>query len=198
MFGPEQMIKIVAGTLDAGIIRLPIEHELPHLETKVLIKERMVIAVKDDNPVAKLKEIPVADLRNENFIVWRAMQPNALNGHLVALAQAGNFALRIGQTAPTPAAMIALVAGGAGVALVPESLKNMNLPSVCFRPLADLERISEVAVCYRSDETSLAVWKFLKMLNAFGPKAVASTDPMPLEPVKQAAQNAPLPDQSGF
>jgi DNA-binding transcriptional LysR family regulator len=94
--------------------------------------------------------------------------------------------------------MIALVAGGAGVALVPESLKNMNLPSVCFRPLADLERISEVAVCYRSDETSLAVWKFLKMLNAFGPKAVASTDPMPLEPVKQAAQNAPLPDQSGF
>jgi DNA-binding transcriptional LysR family regulator len=66
--------------------------------------------------------------------------------------------------------MIALVAGGAGIAYVPESLKNMNVPLVCFRPLTDLERVSELAVCYRSDETSLAVWKFLKTLNAFAPK----------------------------
>jgi DNA-binding transcriptional LysR family regulator len=176
MLGSEQMIKIAAGTLDAGIIRLPIEHELPHLETKVLMKERMVVAIREDHPAARLEEIPIAELRNESFIVWRGIQPNALNGHLVALAQEGHFPLHIGQTAPTPAAMIALVAGGGGVALVPESLHNMNLPSVRFRPLADLERVSEIAVCYRSDETSLAVWKFLKMLNAFGPKAVATTD----------------------
>ena len=127
--------------------------------------------------------------RNESFIVWKGIQPNALNGHLVALAQEGNFALRIGQTAPTPAAMIALVPGGAGVALVPESLQNMNLPSVCFRPLADLERISEVAVCYRSDETSLAVWKFLKMLNAFAPKALAG--PKAFGPGLVEAREAP-------
>jgi DNA-binding transcriptional LysR family regulator len=140
------------------------------------MKERMVIAIREDHPLARLEEIPVGELRNESFIVWRAIQPNALNGHLVALAQEGHFALHFGQTAPTPAAMIAFVAGGAGVALVPESLHNMNLPPVCFRPLADLERTSEIAVCYRSDETSLAVWKFLKMLNAFGPKGLATTD----------------------
>jgi DNA-binding transcriptional LysR family regulator len=185
MLGSEQMIRIAAGTLDAGIIRLPLEHELPHLETKVLMKERMVIAIREDHPAARLEEIPVAELRNESFIVWRGIQPNALNGHLVALAQEGHFALHFGQTAPTPAAMIALVAGGAGVALVPESLHNMNLPSVCFRPLADLERISEIAVCYRSDETSLAVWKFLKMLNAFGPKALAGTDLKAREPANE-------------
>lgn len=173
MLGTEQLIKIAAGTLDAGIIRLPIEHELPHLETKVLIKERMVIAVREDHPLARPKQISVADLRNENFIVWKGMQPMPINAHLVALAEKGDFPLRIGQTAPTLAAVIALVAGGAGVALVPESLQNINLPSVCFRPLADVERISEIAVCYRSDETSLAVWKLLKMLNAFAPKAPA-------------------------
>lgn len=175
MLGPEQLIKIAAGTLDAGIIRLPIEHELPHLETKVLIKERMVIAIREDHPLARLKQISVADLRNENFIVWKGMQPMPINGHLVALAEKGDFPIRIGQNAPSLAAVIALVAGGAGIALVPDSLQNINLPSVCFRPLADLERISEVAVCYRSDETSLAVWKLLKMLNAFAPKAPART-----------------------
>ena len=80
--------------------------------------------------------------------------------------------MRIGQAAPTLPAMVALVGGGAGIALVPESLQNMNLPSVRFRPLPDLERISEIAVCYRSDEASLAVWKFLKMLNVFSTKGL--------------------------
>jgi DNA-binding transcriptional LysR family regulator len=170
LLGPEQLIRIAAGTLDAGIMRLPVEHALPHLETKVLIKEKMVVAIREDHPLARLKQIPVAELRNENFIVWKGIQPMTINDHLAALAQEGDFPLRIGQAVPTLAAMVAVVGGGAGAALVPESLQNMNLPSVCFRPLADLERISEIAVCYRSDETSLAVWKFLKMLNVFAPK----------------------------
>jgi DNA-binding transcriptional LysR family regulator len=93
-----------------------------------------------------------------------------MHDHLVALAQEGDFPLRIAQSAPNLQAMIALVGGGAGIAFVPESLRNVNLPSVCFRPLADLERVSEIALCYRSDETSLAVWKLLKLLNAFVPK----------------------------
>jgi DNA-binding transcriptional LysR family regulator len=175
MFGPEQLIKIAAGTLDAGIIRLPIEHELPHLETKVLIKERMVIAIRQDHPLARLKQVSVADLRNESFIVWKGIQPTTMPDHLIALAREGDFPLRIKQSAPTLAAIIALVDGGAGIALVPESLQNMNLPSVCFRPLANLERVSEIAICYRSDETSLAVWKLLKTLNVFTPKAPAKT-----------------------
>ena len=176
LFNPEQLIKIADGTLDAGIIRLPIEHEQPHLETKLLIKERMVIAIGEDHPAAALKEISVRDLRNESFIAWKGVQPLTLNDHLLALAQAGGFPLRIAQSAPTLPAMIALVGGGAGIALVPESLRNINIPSVCFRPLADLERISELALCYRSDETSLAVWKLLQMLYAFAHKALPRTD----------------------
>jgi DNA-binding transcriptional LysR family regulator len=187
MLGSEQMIRIAAGTLDAGIIRLPLEHELPHLETEILIKERMVIAIGEDHPLAKLKEISVADLRNENFIAWTAVQPMSVNDHLLALARQGGFPLRIGQSAPTVPAMLALVGGGGGITLVPESLKNMNLPSVCFRPLADLERISEIAICYRSDETSLAVWRLLKMLNAFAPNALATTDPKARESLTELA-----------
>jgi DNA-binding transcriptional LysR family regulator len=166
MFAQEQLIKIAAGKLDVGILRLPVERPLPHLETKVLIKERMVIAIREDHPVARMKEISIADLRNEAFIVWRGEQAITMHEHVLALVQEGGFPLRVGQSAPSLTTMIALVAGGAGIAYVPESLGNMNVPSVCFRPLVDLERVSEIAVCYRSDETSLAVWKLLKILNA--------------------------------
>ena len=141
------------------------------------------MAIREDHPLAGLKEISAGNLRNETFIVWRGVQPMTLNDHLLALARAGGFPLRIAQNAPTLPSMIALVGSGAGIAFVPESLRNVNIPSVCFRPLADLERISEIALCYRSDETSLAVWKFLTMLNAFA----TSTAPKPRERLRAFA-----------
>jgi DNA-binding transcriptional LysR family regulator len=91
MFAQEQLIKIAAGKLDVGILRLPVEHPLPHLETKVLIKEKMVIAIREDHPVAQVKEISVADLRNEAFIVWRGEQAITMHEHLLALVQQGGF-----------------------------------------------------------------------------------------------------------
>jgi DNA-binding transcriptional LysR family regulator len=126
----------------------------------------MVIAIREDHPVARMKEISVADLRNEAFIVWRGEQAIAMHEHVLALVQEGGFPLRVAQSAPNLTTMIALVAGGAGIAYVPESLGNMKVPLVSFRPLVDLERVSEIVVCYRSDENSLAVWKLLKILDA--------------------------------
>jgi hypothetical protein len=42
------------------------------------------------------------------------------------------------------------------VAIVPESLRHMHVPSVVFRTLADIELVSELAVAYRRDERFLA------------------------------------------
>jgi DNA-binding transcriptional LysR family regulator len=61
--------------------------------------------------------------------------------------------------------VIGLVAAGSGLALVPESFHYMNVPSVVFRPLADIELVSELAVAYRRDERSPAVRWFLADLN---------------------------------
>ena len=50
----------------------------------------------------------------------------------------GGFPLRVAQSVSNLTAMIALVAGGVGVAYVPESLRNMSVPLVCFGLLAAL------------------------------------------------------------
>lgn len=52
-----------------------------------------------------------------------------------------------------------------GVAIVPESLRYMHVPSVVFRSLADIELVSELAVAHRRDERSLAVNCFLADLS---------------------------------
>jgi len=43
-----------------------------------------------------------------------------MHEHVLALVQEGGFPLRVGQSAPSLTTMIALVAGGAGIAYVPE------------------------------------------------------------------------------
>jgi len=42
---------------------------------------------------------------------------------------------------------------------------RMNVPSVVFRPLADIDLVSEVAVAYRRDERSPSVSWFLTGLS---------------------------------
>jgi DNA-binding transcriptional LysR family regulator len=48
------------------------------------------------------------------------------------LPQKGGFPLRVAQSVSNLTAMIALVAGGVGVAYVPESLRNMTVPWYVF------------------------------------------------------------------
>ena len=57
------------------------------------------------------------------------------------------------------------MAGGSGIAIVPESLRYMHVPSVVFRPLADIDRVSELALAYRRDERSPAVSLFVAKLS---------------------------------
>jgi LysR substrate binding domain len=78
-----------------------------------------------------------------------------------AIAEQGGFRPEVSQKVPSLTTIIGLVAAGSGVAIVPESPHYMNVPSVVFRPLADIELVSELAVAYQRDERSPAVNCFL-------------------------------------
>jgi DNA-binding transcriptional LysR family regulator len=81
----------------------------------------------------------------------------AVDDHVKAIAKKGGVDFEVAQTAEKLSVIIGLVAGGSGIAIVPESLRYMHVPSVVFRPLADIRRVSELAVAYRRDERSPAV-----------------------------------------
>jgi DNA-binding transcriptional LysR family regulator len=78
-----------------------------------------------------------------------------------AIAEKGGFPLAVSERTQSITTVIGLVAAESGVAIVPESLHYMNVLSVVFRPLADLELVSEVAVAYRGDERSPVANRFL-------------------------------------
>jgi DNA-binding transcriptional LysR family regulator len=154
----EQMSRLVAGGLDLGFIRLPLEDVPPEIIVTTVMHEKILVALNKDHGLAKKKKILCAELKNEQLVLYsRPDGKSALDDHVKAIAQKGGFDLQVAQTAEKLTAIIGLVAGGSGIAIVPESLRYMHVPSVVFRPLADIQRVSELAVAYRRDEPSPAV-----------------------------------------
>jgi DNA-binding transcriptional LysR family regulator len=146
-----------------GTVRIGYVHSVPFSGllanlASVFRKCAAGVALNKDHGLAKKKKILCAELKNEQLVLYsRPDGKSALDDHVKAIARKGGFDLQVAQTAEKLTAIIGLVAGGSGIAIVPESLRYMHVPSVVFRPLADIQRVSELAVAYRRDEPSPAV-----------------------------------------
>jgi DNA-binding transcriptional LysR family regulator len=57
-----------------------------------------------------------------------------------------------------------MVAGGLGLAFVPRSVKNLKIPDVAYRPIANLNQQSDLAMVHRKSERAPAVLSFIKEL----------------------------------
>jgi DNA-binding transcriptional LysR family regulator len=157
---------IMERDLDLGFIRLPHEDVPSGIAIQTVFREKILLALRSDHWLAQKKKIRCADLSGENFILYyRRDGKSPLEAHRKAIAEKGEFPLGALQKVQSIITVIGLVAAGSGVALVPESLHYMSVPSVVFQPLADIELVSELAVAYRRDERSPAISWFLADLS---------------------------------
>ena len=153
-----QMSRLVEGELDLGFVRLPPAVVPPEIVITTVMVEKILVALNKDHALAKKKKILCAELKNERLVLCsRPDGKSTLDDHVNAIAKQGGFDLHVAQTAEKLSAIIGLVAGGSGISIVPESLRYMRVPSVVFRPLADIQLVSELAVAHRRDQRSPAV-----------------------------------------
>jgi DNA-binding transcriptional LysR family regulator len=61
-------------------------------------------------------------------------------------------------------AVVTLVAGGCGVALIPASLGNFSLPGVTYRPIKGRCRTSDLTLVWRRDSRASIVRAFLEVV----------------------------------
>ncbi|HEX3444678.1 MAG TPA: LysR substrate-binding domain-containing protein [Chthoniobacterales bacterium] len=161
----DQMRRLVEGEIDLGFIRLPLADIPPEIVITTVMEEKILVAMHKDHPLARKKKIRCAELKNERLVLYsRPDGKSSLDDQVNAIAQKGGFDLQVTQTAERLTAVIGLVAGASGIAIVPESLHYMHVPSVVFRPLADIQLLSELAVACRRDEHSPAVNSVLTKL----------------------------------
>lgn len=147
MLTPRQCEALRTGGLDLGVLRPPAvgnEIELRHIET-----EQLALAVSVDHRLAVEPVVSMTDLRNELFVAYGAPD-SAVNEAVLRSCRLAGFVPHREHEAPGTAVLLALVAAGLGVAVVPQSVRALPLQGLVFRDLLDAGTI-DLALAWRAD-----------------------------------------------
>ena len=161
----EQAMDTLPGLLDQGRVDLAFVRPPLHLpdgiDMVVLLRDRFVLGLQADSPLARLDVAEPAALAQQAFIV-----PEQELGTL-EVSRRGGFAPQVVSRPGSLVAVLTEVSLGVGCAIVPHSvMASVQLPGVVFRELAAPQISSEIAVAFRRHEQAPAARAFIAQLRA--------------------------------
>ncbi|NMO89298.1 LysR substrate-binding domain-containing protein [Actinomycetospora sp. TBRC 11914] len=147
--------------IDLAILRPPVSDG--SLATRLLARERLVLAVPAGWTGPSDGAVPLPELADEDFVVYSP--PGSVVGAAADRAcRAAGFVPRRTHEADQTSIVLALVAAGLGVALLPASVLAVTVDGVRYRELADCDVTADVALAWRRDDPSPALDKALAVL----------------------------------
>lgn len=157
-----QVERIAAGELHVGLLRPPIRSA--DVTYATFRRDRMVAVLPASHPLAGRRQISVAQLHDEPFLLFpRHAAPNFYD-HVVGLCAAAGFTPRIEEDVAGLHGIIGLVSAGRGVALTPNTLRSWTPPGVAFVDLDSPDAIAELAVAWKAGTAIAAVNAFVTHL----------------------------------
>lgn len=154
-----------AERLDAAFVRTPVADPIG-VTVNPLVEEPMVVALPAEHSLAaEAGALALGRLAGETFIVYRRHSGPGLYDAIFAACHAAGFSPVIGQEAPRIVSTLNLVAAGLGIALVPESLRRMQMDGVVYRDLAEGVRpVAPLLLATRRAETGVVVRRFVDVV----------------------------------
>ncbi|WP_219118217.1 LysR family transcriptional regulator [Janthinobacterium sp. UMAB-56] len=148
------------GRVDLAFVRPPL-HLPDGIDMVVLLRDRFVLAVQADSPLAGSGVAGPTALAQQAFIV-----PEQELGTL-EVSRRGGFAAQVVSRPGSLLAVLTEVSLGVGCAIVPHSvMASVQLRGVCFRELEAPQISSEIAVAFRRHEQAPAARAFITQLRA--------------------------------
>jgi DNA-binding transcriptional LysR family regulator len=164
MLTPALEAALVEHRIDLAVLRPPVGDG--SLATRLLARERLVLAVPSgwgDDGGGTEGPVALADLADEDFVVYSA--PGSVVGAAADRACRGaGFVPRRTHEADQTSIVLALVAAGLGVALLPASVLAVTVDGVRYRELAGCDVTADVALAWRREDPSPALEKALAVL----------------------------------
>ncbi|WP_029089412.1 LysR family transcriptional regulator [Brevibacterium album] len=162
MVTAEQLQALDEERIDVALGRL--HTPLPHLQSQLLLTERLLLAVPADSELARLdRELVRSDIRGQPIIMHSATKARYFYDIIV-----GNFEIDPSQVRHSLGqimTMVSLVAGGHGIAFVPESAERSRIPGVTYLSFSDFrEDVVRLHALWRPDSSNPALAAFLSTL----------------------------------
>lgn len=158
----QQVAALREGSIDLGLARPPFH--FADITSRLLHSEALYVALRDDHPLVS-RGLPVAsaDLRHEDFIMHSATEAKYFRDLVTDLLDVRES--QISHNASQVLTMVALVAAGHGVAVVPESVHRIAVPGVRMLPLSDCPPdLVEIYAAWMADATNPALQAILPAL----------------------------------
>jgi DNA-binding transcriptional LysR family regulator len=159
-----QLDALKDGVLDVGFVRGPIED--PTIAWERVRRERLLVALPSDHPLAARKRIPLSALAGEPFVTFPRSRAAAFFDAIVSMCRDAGFSPRIVQQAPQ-LDIVSLVAAGYGIAIMPESIRDVHRPGLELRPIIGSPSVDLLAA-WRASNTSPVLRTFLEIMRRMG------------------------------
>ncbi|MDH2412534.1 LysR substrate-binding domain-containing protein [Nocardioides sp. CER19] len=149
MLAPDQVDALRSGEIDVALLRPPVADL--SLTVTPLRRDRLVVALPADHPLAARARVRVSDLGDADLIVHSADRRSVMYDVVVGLFRDAGLDPHVRHEVGETSTLVTLVAGGLGVAVVPEPVTALALDGVVYRPLVRPAVGVELAVAHRSD-----------------------------------------------
>ncbi|WP_029001156.1 LysR family transcriptional regulator [Azohydromonas australica] len=142
----QQVSEVASGHADMGVIRLPVLHRDARVGFFELAAERLWVAFPENHPSAKQPSTTVASLQNEKFVSAVYRERGGLARVVMDLCLKRGFVPSPARIISPKTSMLALVAAGRGIAIIPERMTALGGHGISFVPLSDEDAKSSCAL----------------------------------------------------
>jgi DNA-binding transcriptional LysR family regulator len=160
----QQLDAVESGEIDVGIVRGPVWNA--SIAGRRVAIESLLVALSSSHALATAQTVPIADLREDGFIMYPHERGAALAEETLRLCHAAGFDPRVVQEANEIYTICGMVAAGLGVAIVPSSASAIALHGVVYRPIDDPRAQLERWAVWREEAPLAVVRAFVDSLDA--------------------------------
>ena len=138
----------------------------PDSASRVVLRERLLVAVSRLSPLHARKQISLTDLAGESLVAFPASPRPDFIDFIQTECRRRGFEPRFKQEVGDSPTGLALVASGFGSSVIPASASKLKLPGVCYPPLVDSPTLMlDLSVLLRADDTSPIPARFLAVID---------------------------------
>ena len=159
-----QLEMLSASEIDLGLLIMPLPDKAKaEFDSLPVLSEPLMLAVPE-GLLHKRGPVSLTQLADQPLIIFPRRLAPAFHDKILGRFQAAGLTPRIGQEAIQMQTIIALVSAGMGIALVPQSVSNLQRPGVEYRALKEAGAPIDMGLAWRRDNHSPVLAAFVDLM----------------------------------
>ncbi len=130
----------------------------------LVLRESLVLVLPEKHPLARKMSVSLTELDGKNFVLPPHTLLRGLRDRIDELCIKTNCKPVVVQEAAWITTVLSLVAGGAGVSLLPANVRELQRTGVVYRDIEELSPVLEIVAVRRTENNSTILGNFLKVV----------------------------------